>query len=301
MISKKSIQVEDTIKYIFISATLVGFIISLYLSFTNLNNPEDVNLYLMFPFVFFLFPYIIYSVYNSYYVDIKMRNIPRFLRDIVDNMEGGMDFITAIHETAQTDYRALNYDVYKLSNRIYWGVDIYEALTLFTADVGSKKFQRDFSLIIQAQKIGGHVKIVIRELSDKIAEENSRNEMRKKDMSSNTVTGYISFGVFTLIVILLFSTLFSSLVFDNQDANSSIRELEESYNTNLSLFIILAYELAILSGFLFGIMSNNSFISGGPHVIILVFVVFILFFGFTNLGISPDVSMAGAVNGPSIG
>lgn len=301
MKSFKKIKTEDVIKFTFLVATIVGFIFGIYLAFKNIDDPGNVNLFLMLPFIFFLLPYIIYSLYSSYYVEIKMKNIPRFLRDIVDNMEGGMDFISAIHETAQTDYRVLNYDIYKLSNRLYWGINMYDALALFAKDIGSESFQRDFSLVIQAQKIGGHVEVIIRELSDKIANENSRDEMRKKDMSSNTVTGYISFGIFTLIVILLFSTLFSSLVFENQGENADLRELEKSYNTNLSLFILLAYELAILSGFLYGVMSNNSFVSGGPHVIILVVLVFLIFFGFINLGLSPSVSIGGSVGGPSIG
>ena len=304
MDSKKStITFDLIITYLFLTLTALGFLVGAFSAFTNLTEPESVNFYLIFPFIFFLFPYIIYSTYRYYTINSKMQSLPRFLRDIVDSMEGGMDLISSIHSTTKTDYGALNYDILKLSNRLHWGVNMYDALNLFGENIGDKSFIRDFNLVIQAQKIGGHVKIILKELSEKIAVENLRTEKRQKDMSSNIVTGYISFGIFTLIVIILFSTLFSSLVFENNysDTGEDPQELVDSYNENLSLFIILSYELAILSGFLFGFMGKGSFISGGPHVIILVLIVFLIFFGYITLGISPNVSIGGAIDGPSIG
>lgn len=300
---KNDISFETLLRYIFLSLTGAGFFIGTFLAFINLDNPEYVNLYLIFPFIFFLFPYIIYSTYKYYSVNSKMQSMPRFLRDIVDSIEGGMDFISSIHSTTKTDYGSLNYDILKLSNRLHWGVNMYDSLDLFAKNIGDKSFMRDFKLVIQAQKIGGHVKIILKELSEKISVENLRTDKRQKDMSSNIVTGYISFGIFTLIVIILFSTLFSSLVFESnfQDNGQNPEEIVESYNTNLSLFIILSYELAILSGFLFGFMGKGSFISGGPHVIILVLIVFFIFFGYITLGISPDISIGSSIDTPSLG
>lgn len=301
--NKKSVSFEEFLSYIFLTLTGAGFFVGIFLAFTNLDNPERVNLFLIFPFIFFLFPYIIYTTYTYYKVSSKMQSMPRFLRDVVDSMEGGMDFISSIHSTVKTDYGTLNLDILKLSNRLHWGVNMYDSLDLFAKNIEDKSFIRDFRLVIQAQKIGGHVKIILKELSEKIAVENLRTDKRQKDMSSNIVTGYISFGIFTLIVIVLFSTLFSSLVFENnyQSTEQDPQELVNSYNENLSLFIILSYELGILSGFLFGFMGKGSFISGGPHVIILVLIVFIIFFGYINLGITPNISLGGAIDGPSIG
>ncbi len=53
-------------------------------------------------------------------------------------------------------------------------------------------------------------------------------------------------------------------------------------NSFLSLLILLSYELAILSGFLFGLMQNNEIISGAPHVLLLVVITFIGFFFFIH-------------------
>ena len=155
---------------------------------------------------------------------------------------------------------------------------MYQALELFARDVGDSAFQRDFQLVIQAQKIGGNVKVILKELATKISVETLRETKRRKDMASVIVTGYLSFSIFIFIIVLLFSSLFSSMVFDEDDELELRNQKLDSYNKNLSLFIILSYELAILSGFLFGLMSSNNLVKGGPHVVFLVLIVFLVFF-----------------------
>ena len=88
---------EKSIAYFLISLTLLGFGIGIYFSIIELDSPEKVNLYLILPFLFFLFPYILLSMYKLHISALKLNAIPRFLRDVVDNIEGGMDFLSAIH------------------------------------------------------------------------------------------------------------------------------------------------------------------------------------------------------------
>ena len=54
-------------------------------------------------------------------------------------------------------------------------------------------------------------------------------------------------------------------------------------NVFLTLLILLSYELAILSGFLFGLMQENNIIAGAPHVVVLVMITFSAFFFFIDL------------------
>ena len=179
---------------------------------------------------------------------------------------------------------------------LHWGINMYDALELFAKNIGDASFIRDFKLVIQAQKIGGNVKVILKELASKISIELLREEKRRRDMASVIVTGYISFSIFIFIVVLLFSSLFSSMILDGSGGEVG-NDRVESYNKNLSLFIILSYELAILSGFLFGFMSSGKFIKGGPHVVFLVLIVFLVFFGALQLGLVeqfvPDFDISG--------
>ena len=125
--------------------------------------------------------------------------IPRFLRDVVDNAESGMDLISSINATRNNEYGVLNEDIQKFSNQLSWGVDFETAMLSFSKNIKSKELYRDFRLIIEARRVGGHIEKTLRELSVKIDTENLRKKERKSSLAANTFTGYISFMIFIFI------------------------------------------------------------------------------------------------------
>lgn len=272
---------EIFLRQFLLGLTIVGVVASIIYTFQNLTNPQMVNIILALPFFFFLTPYLFLSLFGIKKVEAKMEVIPRFLRDVVDNVESGMDLISSIKATTGNEYVVLNDDIKKLANQLSWGIEFEVAFLRFAKNVGSKDLERDFLLIIEARKIGGHVEKILRELSYKISTENLRKKERKSNLSSNTFTGYISFCIFLFIIILIYNNLFlglgSSLTEDQSD-------VIEANNTKtliyLSLLMALSYELSVLSGFLFGLMQENNIISGAPHVVILVTLTFIGFLFF---------------------
>lgn len=281
MINLDEIDYSKIAKYAFLFLTFVGIGFSLYFTFTNMNYPMSVNVFLVLPFLFFLTPYLILSLYEIRKIESKMQVIPRFLRDIVDNVESGMDLISSIKITSNNEYSVLNTDIRKLINQLSWGIDFNSALTNFAKNIGSSSLQRDFLLVIEARKIGGHVEKILRELSLKINVENLRTGERKSNLASNTFTGYISFVIFIFIIILVYNNLFLGIAENMaQSENQSLEGDDKRMDLFLTLLILLAYELAILSGFLFGMMQENNVIAGAPHVVILIVLTFIGFFFF---------------------
>lgn len=280
----ENFNLEKGIKYALLVLTILGFILSLIYSFENVYYPSNVNLVLALPFIFFLTPYLAMGLFSIKKIENKIEIIPRFLRDVVDNFESGMDLISSINSTTKNEYGVLNEDIRKFSNQLDWGIDFETALLNFAKNIGSESLMRDFRLVIEARKVGGHVEKILRELSIKISTENLRNKERKSNLASNTFTGYISFVIFLFIIIIVYNNLFLGLS-DSFDTASTAGQvaLEQTNNAvalYLTLFILLAYELAILSGFLFGLMQENNIISGAPHVVILVIITFVSFFFF---------------------
>jgi flagellar protein FlaJ len=287
------VEVQSNKKYLKLSLlvlTVISYILVIGYIFTTMlikPDPQMVNILMILPTVVFLIPYLFISLFEIKSVESKMQIIPRFLRDIVDNVESGTDLISSIRNTTKNEYSVLNFDIQKLSNQLSWGVNFEDALLNFADNVGSKDLKRDFRLVIEARKVGGHVEKILRELSQKISLENLRNKERKSNLASNTFTGYISFFIFIFIIILVYNSLFVGLG-ENMAANvASVQNTaqQESPQANilglyLSLFTLLAYELAMLSGFLFGMMQENNLIAGAPHVVILMFMTFIGFFFF---------------------
>ncbi len=274
-------KMRGYLKTLFLSLTIIGFIVAIVAIFSNLANtdPNKVNLYLVIPAVIFLLPYLSLSLFELRTVEKKMEIVPRFFRDVVDSVESGSDLISSIRSAVKNEYGVLNEDITKLSNQLSWGVNFEVALTNFANNVGSKDLKRDMRLVIEARRVGGHVEKILRELSFKISTETLRNKERRSNLASNTFTGYISFLIFVGIIILVYNNLFLEL--GSAAGTSSLNEgSNQILNLYLTLFTLLTYELAILSGFLFGLMQDNNLISGAPHVVLLVLMSFTGFFFF---------------------
>ncbi|MFW5705252.1 MAG: type II secretion system F family protein [Nanoarchaeota archaeon] len=294
----EEVSFEEIVKYLFLGLTVVGIIFALRYTFTHITEPRMVNLILVLPFVFFLTPYLILSLYQIKRVDSKMQVVPRFLRDVVDNVDSGMDLVSSIKATGNNEYGVLNLDIRKFVNQLSWGVDFDIALTNFAKNIGSRDLKRDFLLVMEARRVGGHVDKILRELSLKIGVENLRKKERRSNLASNTFTGYISFVIFVFIIVIVYNNLFVGLTDSmngGQEAQSLVVDQEsglpisaepveqpKELSIYLTLLILLSYELALLSGFLFGLMQDNNIIAGAPHVVLLMMITFTGFFFFIN-------------------
>ncbi len=269
-------------KYVLLGLTIISFTFSILTIFTNLATfpARQVNIMLVAPAILFLVPFLSVSLFEVKRVESKMQIVPRFFRDIVDSVESGSDLISAIMNSVKNEYGVLNEDIKKLANQLSWGVSFDSAILSFADNIGSKDLRRDLLLVIEARRVGGHVEKILRELSEKISVENLRTKERKSNLASNTFTGYISFLIFLFIIILVYNNLFVELgnsFAENEDVSE---QQSGALNLYLTLFTLLAYELAILSGFLFGLMQENNLISGAPHVVLLIVFTFVGFFFF---------------------
>lgn len=275
-------NVRKYIKYTLLGLTIISFIYSIFHIFTNLATipPKQVNLFLVAPAILFLVPYLSLSLFEVKRVESKMLIVPRFFRDVVDSVESGSDLISSIMNSVKNEYGVLNEDIKKLSNQLSWGVTFDEAILKFANNIGSRDLKRDLLLVMEARRVGGHVEKILRELSEKINTENLRVKERKSNLASNTFTGYISFLIFIFIIILVYNNLFVELGTSVAEDDELSVQQSQVLNLYLTLFTLLAYELAILSGFLFGLMQENNLISGAPHVVMLIVFTFFGFFFF---------------------
>ena len=278
----KNLNIDTLLQNSLLVLTIIGFIFAIGYSLENITLSKNINVVLILPFIFFLTPYLILKLYDLKKVESKMQVVPRFLRDVVDNVESGMDLVTSIKNTIGNEYVVLNDDIRKLTNQLSWGISFEKALINFAKNIGSKDLLRDFRLIVEARSVGGHVEKLLREVSEKINTENLRVKQRRSNLASNTFTGYISFIIFIFIIIITYNNLFLQL--GEVQAGNQGGDLDEASNAQLAIYLtlltLLSYELAILSGFLFGLMSENNIISGAPHVVALMFITFLGFFFF---------------------
>ena len=126
--NKSQISFKKYLRYTFLGLTIIGFTASIMYSTNYSQYPQTINLLLALPFILFLTPYLFLGLYDIRAVESKVEIIPRFLRDIVDNVESGMDLISSISSTKNNEYGVLNLDVEKFVNQLSWGISFGQAL-----------------------------------------------------------------------------------------------------------------------------------------------------------------------------
>ena len=163
-----------------------------------------------------------------------------------------------------------------------WGVNFDTAFERFSKLIGKKELISDFSLIIEARKLGASTSNVFLEVSKKLEQSNEIEKQKDIDMSINTGVGYFSFIIFLTILFILYNQLFLSFLSDPSSATQiNAEEFDLKLSVILSLFIILSYELAFLSGIVFGFMKEFDLFSGSKHIFILCMLTFLGFLIFT--------------------
>ena len=241
-------------------------------------DPKALNLVLFSPFVLIVFPYLFYNFYIDKNIKKKMSEVPRFLRDLTDKFISGIDFVSSITSINSEDYYYLKEDVTKFQNSINWGISVEESFLNFAKKIKDPNFLEEVKLILEARKIGGNIEILLTELSSKIEKDNKREKEKKLGLYETNFTGYISFILFLAMIVILYNTLFLELATVGLDDGEIGRS--DEVNFVLSLFIILSYELGVLSGFIFGFMQETKFSAGAFHIFNLSTICFFIFLLF---------------------
>ena len=278
-------QKKELVDNIFLVAIVFAIMIVIYIvqRYDLLLQPKTLNLILFIPFLCVLFPYLFYISFLDKGIKKKMSEIPRFLRDITDKFIAGSDLVSSITSLNIDDYFYLRDNIKRFQNSIKWGVTFEEAFVKFTKDLKSENFTEEIRLILEAKKIGGNVDILLLELSKKIEKDNKRGEEKKIGLYETNFTGYISFILFLSMIVILYNTLFlelSNVGLTDTGFESTDGEPKEEIRFILSLFIILSYELSVLSGFIFGFMQETKFSAGALHISALSTVSFLIFLVF---------------------
>ena len=255
-------QKKELVDNIFLVAIVFAIMIVVYIvqRYDLLLQPKTLNLVLFIPFLCVLFPYLFYISFLDKGIKKKMSEIPRFLRDITDKFIAGSDLVSSITSLNIDDYFYLRDNIKRFQNSIKWGVTFEEAFVKFTKDLKSENFTEEIRLILEAKKIGGNVDILLLELSKKIEKDNKRGEEKKIGLYETNFTGYISFILFLSMIVILYNTLFlelSNVGLTDTGFESTDGEPKEEIRFILSLFIILSYELSVLSGFYIWVYARN--------------------------------------------
>ncbi|MBD3263348.1 hypothetical protein GF374_03135 [Candidatus Woesearchaeota archaeon] len=185
------------IAFIFI---MLGF---LYVSTTEGISPYSYEYVFIISFLIAIVPYAIRSQYEKRNLQKYERAFAQLLFEMADAMRGGLDPTKAIIELAKTDTSIMKIPLKRAAEAIKIGRPFDEVIKIMARPFNSDLIQRYASLIGEASKVGGETSQVIYRAAKDMDDFIKINADRKRELTMQTTTIYISFSVMIIIIYLL--------------------------------------------------------------------------------------------------
>lgn len=199
------------------------------------------------------------------------RNLYVFLDDLKDLLQGGMNIVTAIEVASRHDYGHLNEPIKRIAAQIKIGVPFDVALNEVFGNIDSQVFKQVTQIISETTKVGGNIIKIFSSISDYVKTINDMVEERKSKTFSTVFSSYFMFFVFIAIILII------QIVFLPMLSNSTVSLTGESTTTSSmsdvnfnKYFLYLIVIQGLFAGPTIGLISENNFIAGIRHSIILI-------------------------------
>lgn len=160
---------------------------------------NDFNIiYLLISLVAFFLIHLTFYLFIYFKVEDRARRVeevlPDFLQLISANLQAGMTPFQALKHSGREEFGPLKEEIDYAVSRAMGTESFIEVLLTITTRVKSELFARSMKLFTTAMKSGGHLAVLLGELSRDISETRSL----KRELVTNTKT-YTAFILFTII------------------------------------------------------------------------------------------------------
>src|SRR3989344_9637631 len=140
-----------------------------------------------------------FSVYKK--LKIIESAVPKYLRDLAENIDAGMTLSQAVRASSKNDYAALTPYVKEIAAKMSWGIPFEHILIVFAQKTGSPKMMRNIQTIIESYKSGGTISTILNSVAQSLNELENIKKERSASVYSQTVNGYIIYVIFLGVMI----------------------------------------------------------------------------------------------------
>ncbi len=148
--------------------------------------------------------------YYMYKEDTRIKKadseFPLLLRELAQAKRAGLTLVDSFGLIAEGEYGILTESLRTTAYQLTWGVPFEEALRLFAERHPTKMIKRSIELIIEGYRVGGDIGSILKITADDVNEVRALEKKRATDMMPYIAICYITFGVFLLILMVLYGT-----------------------------------------------------------------------------------------------
>jgi len=203
-------------------------------------------------------------------------NLPFLLREIADSQRIGMHLPRAIAEAAKRNYGPLTPYLKKLAAKVSWGVSFRDAMISFRENVNTTLTRQATILILEAEKSGGELEKIFDSATNHIQEQLDIKRERENSIQPYIFIIYISFLIFCIVILVLFSTFFEQFGSFPLIVNN-VETIVIPIHAFRAVFLYLIASQAFFSGLTAGKMGNGSIKVGTVHATALLIVGFLFY------------------------
>jgi flagellar protein FlaJ len=124
-----------------------------------------------------------------------------FSRNLAESVKAGTPISRSNMNVGKKEYGSLTPHIQKLANQISIGIPVSQALFTFSHDVKNKVVSRSVSLIVQAERSGGQIDLILESTAKSVSEVEDIQKERQASMYNLVIEGYIIFFIFLIIMI----------------------------------------------------------------------------------------------------
>jgi flagellar protein FlaJ len=209
-----------------------------------------------------------------------------FARNLVESVKAGTPISKSIINVGRKEYGSLTPHINKLANQITVGIPVSQALATFANDVKNKVVSRSIYLIIQAEKSGGHIDLILESTAKSVSEVEDLQKERQSSMYNLVIEGYIIFFIFLVIMIAVqtkfIPTMLQTVAESGSGAGMGGLSFGAGGGAGVStdvlgrLFLWLIIVQGFFCGLVIGKLSEGSVKAGVKHSVIIVTMAYLI-------------------------
>jgi len=237
--------------------------------------------------VFALVP-VVYVTYNNYrYLKLVERNIPRFMRDILESTNSGLILPRALIQASTQDYGPISHEIAVGMTKFSMGYEFKSSIMESCERLKHPFMLQVGQIIIEAYAAGGKMHDVLQSSVVLFNGLEQYDEQKQSELKPYTQLVYISVVIFLVIAYIIISRFIGPL--NNLPVSKTVSGLPanvSSFSVGLSkippvyfesIFFISGLLESIFGGIVAGKIVNASASAGLRHSLVLVIITIIVF------------------------
>jgi flagellar protein FlaJ len=267
-----------TLKKIATISTAVAIVILAISAVFYITSP-DFDYFIVVAFTVAVAPVSLAGLVHGAWKAKIERAMPEFLRDLATSIQTGVPVFASLEHASKKEYGPLKDELQILVSQMSWGMNLNDALAELSKRVDLPLFKKATVLISEASTYGGDLSEIFNATARYVENVNTWGLRRRMQTLPYVGIFYFSIVLFLFIIILLSTIIFIPMGELSQSGIPFMRPVLDPVQAR-RVFMHASLLESFFGGILAGKITDDSYVGGLKHSMILALISGIAFFLF---------------------